>query len=54
MKPVFVIDKAIELVNRRDGVFSDFCPGTVGHEVVEESPCANLEFGRGPVSMKVA
>ena len=34
VKPVFVIDEAIELVCRRDGAFSDFGPGTEGHEIM--------------------
>jgi len=53
MKPIVVIDEAIETVNWRDGLFTRFGPGTIGHEIVKESPGTDLQFSRGPVAMEV-
>ena len=53
MKPVLVIDKAIELVDRRDGSFADFGSWTKGHEVVQEDPGTDVEFGRAPIAMEM-
>ena len=53
VKPVFVIDRAVELMSRRNGMFSAFGSGTIGHEVVKENPSADMQFGRAPVAMEV-
>ena len=54
MKPVVMIDKAIESVSRRDSLLCGLGSGTVGCEVVKEHPGAYLEFSGRPVAMKVA
>lgn len=53
VKPVFMVDKAIELVCRRDGPFSDLGSWTVGHEVVKEHPSPDMQLSRAPVAMEV-
>ena len=53
VKPVFMIDESIDLVGRRDGSFSDFGSGAVWHEIVQENPSPDVQFGGAPVPMEV-
>ena len=53
MKPAFVIDEAVELVDRRDGLFPNLGSWGIGHEVVKENPSADMQFSGAPVAMEV-
>lgn len=45
VEPVWVIHKAIELVSGGEIVLTDFGSGTIGPEVMAQSPSPNLQFG---------
>ena len=53
MKPVFVIDETIELMDRRDGPLPNLGSWAIGHEVVKENPSPDVQFSGMPIAMEM-